>query len=119
MITLYVFGNEHLDSDNLAIDVASNIPSVKAVHCHSPDDLLDVAESELLIMDVVKGIDKPMLISDPSQLKTRNIVSLHDFDVGYFLNLMESLDMGKRIKIIGVPQKGDPVAIAKEVEQWL
>lgn len=119
-MTIFVFGNEFLEGDAFAHDVARELK--KAGHpikaCRSPDELLESRE-HLTILDVVRGIDSPMLITDVNQLATRKLVSLHDFDVGYFLALMQEVGWGKDIKIIGIPQEGDAKAIAQEVEQWI
>jgi len=112
--TLYVFGNEHLEGDKLAREVASSLRGFTVVHCRSPDELLG-AEGDILILDVVKGIRKPMVIGDVSQLKTRKMMSLHDFDVGYFLTLMDGMGMGKKVKIVGIPQQGEKGKLAREV----
>ncbi len=112
--TLYVFGNEHLLEDKLARDVARELKGFEIRHCRSPDDLLD-AEGDILILDVVKGISKPLIIEDIAQLKTRKMMSLHDFDVGYVLTLMNGLGISKTIKILGIPQTGDSKKLAREV----
>jgi len=113
--TIYVFGNEHLEGDGLAREVASLLPlSFSVVHCRSPDELLE-EKGEILILDVVRNIKKPMLIEDISRLKTRKMVSLHDFDVGYFLALLRELDPNQKVKIIGIPPQGDRKEIAKKV----
>ena len=126
MKTLYVFGNEYLEDDAFAKDVAKEIAKAttkKTINglniklCSHPEILLDAEEDELLILDVVKDIKKPMLLTNISQLKTRKLVSFHDFDVGFVLQLMKS--MGTDKKIIGIPQKGDAKEIAHEVERWI
>jgi len=120
MKALYVFGNEHLQEDAMARKVAELLRGkVNIVHCRSPDDLLEADESVIMILDVVKGAEKVMVITDVSRLKTGNMMSLHDFDLGFFLNLMQQLGQGKTIKIIGIPAEGNPERIAKEVERWL
>ena len=55
--------------------------------------------NEILILDVVKDIKKTIVISDVSQIKTRRLMSLHDFDLGFFLNLMKELGINKKIKM--------------------
>ncbi|MBS3158710.1 hypothetical protein J4206_05475 [Candidatus Woesearchaeota archaeon] len=128
MKTLYVFGNEYLEDDAFAKDVAKEIAKAttkKTINglniklCSHPEILLDAEEDELLILDVVKDIKKPMLLTNISQLKTRKLVSFHDFDVGFVLQLMKSMGTDKKIKIIGIPQKGDAKEIAHEVERWI
>jgi len=120
MKTLYVFGNVYLENDSFALEIAKRIGHlVRVVHCKSPEFLLDTEENELLIMDVVKDIKKPILITDISQLKVRNLISLHDFDLGFFLNLLREIGINKKIKIIGIPHKGDIVEISEEVSKYL
>lgn len=116
MKKIYVFGNEYLEEDKLAKEVSRHIEGCKVVHCRSPDELLEAEEDEILILDVVKDIKKPIIIDDFSKIKTRNMLSLHDFDLGYFLKLMKEMGINKKIKIIGIPSKGDIKGIAKEVE---
>ncbi|MFH1916216.1 MAG: hypothetical protein ABIJ21_03050 [Nanoarchaeota archaeon] len=117
-VTLYVFGNEYLAEDSLAALVARQFKDVQLVYCKSPDDLLDAGD-EMAIIDVVKGISDPILITDVDQLKTRNLMSLHDFDLGFFLNLLKGMGMEKKIKIIGIPEKGDAKSMYEQVRAWI
>ncbi len=118
--SIYVFGNEYLAEDSFARKISERLAkNFHIIHSRSPDDLLDAAEDEIIILDVVKGIDEPVVITDIKQLKTRNIVSLHDFDLGFFLNLLKELGMDKKFKIIGIPQKGDMADIAKRVRSYV
>ena len=118
---LYVFGNEYLENDSFAGKIASqlqnkldDVETISIIRCTSPDDLLD-ADDDITILDVVKNIKEPILITDISKLKINNMVSLHDFDLAYFLNLMKELDMNKNIRIIGIPMRGiNAVNLANE-----
>ena len=116
--SVYVFGNEYLEGDSLAREVASYLVGVDVVHCRSPDDLLD-APDDLTLLDVVKGVDAPLLIEDCSVLKTRGLVTMHDFDLAFFIALLGELGVKKNIRIIGVPPVGDARLFAKEVSRWL
>lgn len=112
---LCVFGNEHVPGDGFALDVAREL-KVEYRHIRHPDELFWL-EGPVTILDVVRGLDVPRII-EPSQLKTRGVLTAHDFDVGFVLTLMEKLDLGD-VRIIGVPQDGDAHAIAREVSQWI
>ena len=119
MKKLYVFGNEYLEGDNFALKISKSLKSHEIVYCTSPDDLLSADEKEIVILDVVKGIKKTILIEDIKQISTRKIISLHDFDVGFFLSLMQGMGINKKIKIIGVPQQGNEKKTANEVAALL
>lgn len=117
MKKIYVFGNEHLEDDRLPEDIGRFLSQkFKVAHCRSPDELLEAEEDEILILDVVKGIKEPIIINDIRQIKTNKMISLHDFDLGFFLNLMKEMGINKKIKIIGVPAKGSIEEIAKKAE---
>ncbi len=119
MKRLYVFGNEYLAQDSLARVVAQELKGVEVIHCRSPDEVLDEESDEIVMLDVVKGIDKTIVIADPEQIKTRRLLSMHDFDVGFFLNLMSALGLEKTIKVIGIPQEGNKKQIITDVERCL
>jgi len=117
MKKLFVFGNEYLADDALAIQVAGKLKGVQVIHCTSPEELLD--EDPLLILDVVKGAKKLIILDSIEAIKTRKMVSLHDMDLGFFLNLMKEMGMNKKIKIIGIPETGNVDMIAQEVTACL
>lgn len=118
-MNLYVFGNEYLAQDSMARRVSEHLQGIDIVHCHSPEELLEADEEIITILDVVVGITKPIVITDITKLKTRNLVSMHDFDLGFFLKLMKELGQEKHVRIIGVPQAGDAKALAKDVEKLI
>mgnify|MGYP001590163886 CR=1 FL=1 len=116
--TVYVFGNEHISQDNFALQVAKKIRKRKIRHCYSPEEIFE-DNKPAVIIDVVKGAKKPLLIDDVSALKTRKILSMHDFDLAFFIRLMEEMGINKKIRIIGVPERGDAAKAAKEVLKWI
>ncbi len=116
---LYVFGNEFLDYDNFALKVAGKLKNARIVHCTSPESIFDSSEKDILILDVVKNSKKTLIIDDVSNLKISKMMSLHDFDLGFFLQLMKNMGINRKVKIIGIPQKGNAADIAKEVESCL
>lgn len=118
MRRVYVFGNEYLKEDALALKVADHLEGVEIVHCTTPDSLLEAKDEELVILDVVKGLDEPALI-DPNQIQTDRMMSLHDFDLGQVIELGRAMGIIKRLRIIGVPQEGDPKELATKVTKWI
>ena len=120
MKTLYVFGNEYLKDDSFAAKIAKLLNKrMRIINCTSPEILLDSEEKEILILDVVKKIKKPIIIKDISRIRTNKMISLHDFDLGFFLKLMEAMGINKKIKIIGIPTDGNAGVISKEVSKWM
>lgn len=113
---IFVFGNEFISEDSFAVEIAKSL-GVVFVHCRSPDELL--GESDIVILDVVKGISDVVEITDVSKLKVNKLVSAHDFDLGYYLNLMKEMGQLKRVVIIGVPEKGDKREIVIKVKGML
>lgn len=117
---VFVFGNEFLEEDNFAFKVGKKMENkFNMVYCKSPDEILECNNKSIVILDVIKNINKPVIIKDISRLNTRKIISLHDFDVAFFLNLMKKMGIKKNIKIVGIPTKGSADGIAKEVQKWI
>lgn len=120
MKNIYVFGNEYLENDCMAKKVIRCFrKDINILNLDNPDALLDIEEDNITIMDVVKGIKKPVIIKDISKLKTRKMISLHDFDLSFILNLMKTLKIKKKIKIIGIPSIGNISKIAEGIKKWI
>jgi Ni,Fe-hydrogenase maturation factor len=117
---LLCFGNPYLSEDNLALEVGDaiikdKIKGLEVIKCVAPDEVMSYIGKDFFILDVVKGMKKVMLISDIDRLQSGDLVSLHDFDLGFFLKLMKETGKIKDVKIIGIPQKGNLKDIKKEV----
>ncbi len=120
MITVLCFGNEAIKEDSLAKEIADElkIDNVKFVKCNSVEDILSYS-GEIYIMDVVKGLKKAALIDDISKIKANKMVSLHDFDLGFFLRLMKEMGKIKKVNIIGIPMNGSKEEIKKQVTRLI
>ena len=114
---ILVFGNEFLEQDSMAKRLADEIGSDKFVKCDRVEDILKY--DDFIIMDVVEGIDKVMIIDDVNKLKANKLVSLHDFDLGFFLKLLKETGKLDKVKIIGIPQKGNLQEIKKQVMELI
>ncbi|MBW3017473.1 hypothetical protein KY316_03795 [Candidatus Woesearchaeota archaeon] len=110
---ILVFGNEFLENDSMAKKLADEVGSEKFVKCDRVEDILKY--KDFVIMDVVEGIDKVMVIDDVDRLKASKLVSLHDFDLGFFLKLLKETGKLDKVKIIGIPMKGNLHEIKKQV----
>ena len=113
---VYCFGNEFLKEDSLAKEIADSISieGVEFVKCSDSSEIF-LQEKEIVILDVVEGISEVVVFDDIDKLKDNSIVTLHDFDLGFFLKLMKGIDQIGKVRIIGVPMKGDKERIKKDV----
>jgi len=119
MKKVLVFGNPYVEEDSLAIKISKDlkINGFEFIICSSINDIMNLQEENLIILDVVENIKKTILIKDINQLQSPRSLSVHDFDLGFFLKLMHETNQLKEIKIIGIPQKGDEEAIKKEIQE--
>ncbi len=92
-------------------------PYAEFVKSDNPQDILDAGYDKITIIDVAKGIKKARILSI-DELKTRKIVTLHDFDLGFFLQIMKESGVVQDIKIIGIPEEWDRETI-EEVKNLL
>lgn len=119
MGVIFVFGNELVDEDSNAIKISSMLKGkFDFIHTNRPESLLNTNE-ETIILDVAKGIDKVVIITDIDKFKSNNIVSLHDFDLGFFLKVIKKINPKRKFKIICVPCMGDPKEYVDDVAMFL
>lgn len=122
MNTVLCFGNPHIKGDSIAIELAKElkVTNFEFIISMYPDEIYNYKNvDEIYLMDVVKGLDKVTLITDLNQLKIKQPISLHDFDLGFVLKLMKATGQLKSIKIIGLPLGVNKEEIKSQVEELL
>ncbi|MBS1266163.1 MAG: hypothetical protein MAG795_00128 [Candidatus Woesearchaeota archaeon] len=121
MKTILCFGNPHLKQDSLAITLAKKlkIEGFKFKICIRPEELLENTGKEILIMDVVKGINKVKLITDIDQFRLNKIITLHDMDLGFYLKLLKQTGQIEEVKVIGLPQKAEQTKAKQQIKELL
>ena len=82
-------------------------------------DSLEEHGNKLLILDVVKGIEKVEIITDIDSIKRHEMLSMHDFDLGFNLKLLKKLGKISSVKIIGVPANYNIETALAEVKEKL
>lgn len=114
------FGHPDLEADNLALRLAGRlrIPGFTFEIARSPETLLDETDA-FIILDVAQGLSEPRFVHDLSKIRAPKMVSLHDFDLGYFLKLHEQLGDLPKFRILAIPQRGDLEEIRGKVEALL
>ena len=104
---IYIFGNPLLDFDNLPLKLApalgERFPNIDFIIADPNENIKPDEKGELLIIDTVMGLDKVAVFEDIEKIQQDKIYSLHDFDLGFNLKLLQKIGQLKKIKIIGVP----------------
>jgi len=117
-MTIYLCGNPLLPFDSLPLKLKPKLekafPQIDFIEL-DPNENLKPENKELIIIDTVEGIDEVMVIDDIDKIKTEKIYSLHDFDLGYNLKLLQKLGELESVKIIGVPMEGDEEKILIQI----
>lgn len=121
-VRVYIFGNPLLPFDSLPLKLAPRLadalPEFEFVIA-DPNENLRPENKELFIIDTIEGIDKVVVIDDIDKIKIEKIYSLHDFDLGYNLKLLQKLGELERVKIFGVPMEGDEEKLLKQLIKLL
>lgn len=117
---IYIFGNPLLDFDNLPLKLAPKLkkkfPEINFIIA-DPSENIEPIDGELIIIDTVENIEKVVLIDDLTHIQTAKIFSLHDFDLGFNLKLLQKIGRLKKIKIIGTPMKGNEEEILSNLRE--
>ncbi len=114
-------GNAFIAEDSLALRVADHLskkhPAFSFVNIKDSFELLDHLQSPepIIILDVVFRLQTVQRLH-VSDLTSGSIISAHDFDASFFLQL---LGEGKDISIIGIPMRGEVKKIGEDVEKLL
>jgi Ni,Fe-hydrogenase maturation factor len=101
-----VFGNQIAKADSAAIKIASRLsgkmPNVEFVHFDTSEDL-EKEGRNLVILDVVVGLEKPRVVQLSELELSSNPLSLHGFDLIWNLLLLKKLGKIESATIVGVP----------------
>jgi Ni,Fe-hydrogenase maturation factor len=102
---VYCFGNPLLKEDSLPFllipQLREEFPEIDFVEANSPDDIEE--RDEILILDTAKGITKATVLGDIDALCSNRTCSLHDFDLGMTLKLMQKMGKLKKVRIFCIP----------------
>src|SRR5215216_6034539 len=112
-MNIYVFGNEYVEADNRALEVAreleDTIEGISFVFVNPNEDVPFVNERHVVILDTVQGIQDVALVEgdriDGLILSPRG--SVHDFDLAFQLRYLKKLNKLGEVTIIGIPQQGE------------
>jgi len=101
---ILVCGNPLVGKDATALRAAELLKKMlPEIEFEEFDSVEELHDEEVNILDVVKGLKRPMIIKNMDDIVAGKIYSLHDFDLGQTLKLLKKLGMIKKVKIFGVP----------------
>ena len=109
---VYVFGNEDLPEDRMAIEAAKQLDGamdgVSFIFVKPNEDVPFADESRVVILDAVQGIGEVALIEgdETEELILSPRGSVHDFDLAFQLRYLRRIDKLGDVSIIGVPREG-------------
>ena len=111
MTKVLYFGNDLVTEDKNALEtvrsIKGDLPDVDFVHCLSPEEILSHSGSDVIILDVARGIKEVKEVADQEKIKHGTMTTLHDFDLGFFLKLLKRTGKKTDFKIIALPLEGD------------
>ena len=118
MVKILALGNEFIKQDSFAKEVSDALSEkgdYEIINIKDSFQFLEYLQSneKLIILDVVENL-KGVRLLEVSDLINSSILSAHDLDAGFFLQLIKP-----DVKIIGVPMQGNLEEIQTEVEKLL
>lgn len=103
-----VFGNPIAKIDSAAVKISEKLagimPQMEFVRFDTSEDL-EREGGDLVILDVVVGLEKPRMVKLEELELSQNPLSLHGFDLMWNLLLLKKLGRLKSAAIIGVPAR--------------
>lgn len=106
---IYVFGNSDEIEDKKALVVTKKLkkhyPQIDFIEVKPNQDLPFDNQEQIIIMDVVVGLNQVELINDGHfpNLVTNSSTSVHDFDLGFQLKYLKKLGKLGKVTIVGLP----------------
>jgi len=119
---IYCFGNRLVKNDKTALEIIpflqKKFPKLEFIEA-TTDDIEGI--SELVIIDVADMIDKVTVFTEKEIdiLCGSRSCSLHDFDLGMTLKILNKMGQIKKLRIIGIPMNYEKEKAEKEVEERL
>lgn len=116
--TIYIFGNPLLPFDSIPLELAEELkkefPKIN-FEIKDPNENLKPCNKELIIIDTVEGIDRVMVFNNIDKIENSPKYSMHDFDLGFNLKLLQKIGELDKVTIFGVPMKIKKQAALKQL----
>jgi len=106
-----------VEKDSVALKAAELLENkISGVEFEEFDSAEEIGGNEIFIMDAVKGLKKPKIITNIDDIVSKKVYSVHDFDLGQSLKLLKKLGLIKKVTIFGVPKNIDKKTVEKIAE---
>lgn len=121
MRTLLIFGSEDFELDNGAVKLMMFLKiklhkKWELLKAERPEQVMGFIGKEFAILDVAKGIEKPMLITNLDDLTYRkHKVTAHDLDLASFLKILRETGQIDKVNIVAIPSDKNPDEFKDEV----
>lgn len=107
---IYIFGNPLLEYDNLPVrlkpELEKRFPAISFVEI-DPSENLKPENKELFIIDTAEGLNEVRVLTDIAKIESSPIYSLHDFDLGMTLKLLQKIGTLEKATVFCVPMNGE------------
>lgn len=119
---IYVIGNPLVDEDSAPLKMLpllkKSFPKIDFQTADPNENFPPEGEKDLIIIDTVKGIKKPMLLDlDDFDAVKKTPVSPHDYDLLFHLLLLKKTKRLGKVVIIGVTSGDDLEEVKKIILQ--
>lgn len=110
---VFVFGNELVEGDRRAIEVAGalegTVEGVTFAFVEPGEDIPFAGERRAVILDTVEGASEVVVLDEGEidGLALAPRASVHDFDLAFQLKYLKKLGKLGEVTLIGVPREGD------------
>ncbi|MFH1664189.1 MAG: hypothetical protein ABH986_05285 [archaeon] len=103
---ILVFGNILVEKDSVPIKILPELrkefPLIDFME-FDPSENLEKQGKKLVIIDCVQGIKECKRIEGTEKIVSEKVFSLHDFDLGFNLKLLEKTGLLEEVIVFGVP----------------
>lgn len=114
---IYCIGNSIVSGDNIPPELSTEIGGAfpdADVKIIDPSENFYPEEGNILI-DSVEGIDRVRIFEDIAVFASTKSVSVHDYDLGFHLQLLKKLNKLPHIWIIGIPQCSEVKVVLPQI----
>lgn len=116
-MSIYCFGNTIDPGDSIPVQLIpilrKEFPSVSVMHLDPSENFMP--EHASVLIDSVEGASTVQMFSDIDAFAVTKSASVHDYDLGFHLQLLKKLHRLPKIHIMAVPRHSSVMQVKDEV----